>query len=223
LLRLQPGPVWSGKTNDYFAPDDWPCLDNADKDLGGSNPVLFDIPGATPAHYVMGLGKDGLEYLVNRDNFGGVGAALASKAIYGGEIKMGAAAYTTPKGTYVVSYGRAAATGCPTGQSGTMASVKVTPGSPPMLSVAWCANPNGSGSPIFTSSDGTNDALVWNLGAEGTNHLYAWNADTGAAVFAGGVAADVVAGTHHFSTVIAANGRIFVGANNNLYAFTSSP
>ena len=79
VIRLQPGPVFSGSTNDYWAPTNWFTLDNSDTDLGGSGPVLVDVPGATPSALVVALGKDGNAYLLNRDNLrryqraGGVG------------------------------------------------------------------------------------------------------------------------------------------------------
>jgi hypothetical protein len=220
LLRFQAGPVWSGFSTDYFAPDDWPCLDNADLDVGGSNPVLFDVDGGSPSHLVAALGKDGMLYLVDRTNLGGVGNDVASMLMMTGEIKMAATAYTTASGTYVVGYGTPPGVGasCPAGQSGNLVAVKVTPGTPPKLTTAWCADEGGQGSPIFTTSDGTSDALVWAIGAESTEELRAWDADTGALVFSG---TDATPGFHHFSTIIAVNGRIFAAADGTVYAFTS--
>jgi hypothetical protein len=99
--------------------------------------------------------------------------------------------------------------------------VRITPGTPPTMSTAWCADEMGAGSPIFTTSDGTNDALVWALGAEASQQLHAWDADTGAVVLSGGSSADVAPGFHHFSSIIVVKGRIFAGADNALWAFTS--
>ena len=45
VIRLQPGPVFSNSTVDYFAPTNWAALDGSDADLGGSGPVLVDVPG----------------------------------------------------------------------------------------------------------------------------------------------------------------------------------
>lgn len=220
MLRFQAGPVWSGLSTDYYAPVDWPCLDNADLDVGGSNPVLFDLPGDTPAHLAMASGKDGKMYLLDRTNLGGVGAELASMQVMTGPIRMAPAAYTTPNGTYVVAYASAngAGAGCPAGQAGNLVAVKVTPGSPPTLSTAWCANEGGQGSPIFTTSDGASDPLVWAIGAESSETLHAWNADTGAPVLVG---TDSTPGFHHFSTIIVVKGRIFAGADGTLFAFTA--
>jgi len=220
ILRFQPGPVWSGQTTDYWAPDDWPCLDNGDVDVGGSSPVLVDLPSGSPQHLVVALGKDGKMYVADRTNLGGVGHDVASLQIASSEIKMAPAAYTTPRGTYVVAYAAGAGTGCAMG-SGNLIAVKITPGTPPTLSVAWCADEKGQGSPIFTTSDGTRDNLVWAVGADGNNQLRAWDADTGAVVFDGGTGGDVADGSHHFSTIIEVQGRIFSGADGTLHAYTS--
>jgi hypothetical protein len=221
ILRFEPGPIWSGRMSDYWAPDDWPCLDNGDVDVGGSTPVLVDLPSGSSQHLVIAHGKDGKIYVADRTNLGGVGNPAAEKTINEGPIMMAPVAYTTPSGTYVVSYGYSKGIGCPDGQSGNLVAVKITPGTPPTLSVAWCAKQNGAGSPIFTTSDGTHDNLVWAIGADGDNRLRAWDADTGALVFDGGTFADAANGFHHFSTIIEVAGRIYAGADDTLYAYTS--
>ena len=223
ILRFQGGPVWSGQTTDYWAPDDWPCLDNGDVDVGSSSPVLVDLPSGSPRHLVVALGKDGNMYVADRANLGGVGPGVASLNIMSGEIKLTPTVYTTPNGTYLVVLGfgdGGKGVGCASG-SGSLVATKITPGTPPTIAVAWCAPGFGAGSPIFTTSDGTHDNLVWAVGAEGTNMLNAWDADTGAVVFDGGAASNAVVGAHRFSTIIEAKGRIFAGADNTLYAFTT--
>lgn len=220
VLRFQAGPTWSGKTSDYWAPLDWPCLDNNDVDIGGSNPVLVDLPGGSPQHLVLVFGKDGNAYAIDRANLGGVGNAIATLPLDRGEIKMAAAAYSTPNGTYAAVYcANANNSACPGTQTGNLVAVKITPGNPPKLSIAWCADEQGLGSPIFTTTDGVHDNLVWALGAEISNQLRAWDADTGAVVFAGGSSSDVAAGSHHFGTIIDVKGRILAGADGTLYAF----
>ena len=77
IIRFQPGPVFSGLTNDYWAPTNWLALDSNDLDLGGSGALMVDVPGATPSQLVVSLGKDGNAYLLNRTNLGGVSVPLA--------------------------------------------------------------------------------------------------------------------------------------------------
>src|SRR5439155_26428891 len=70
------------------------------------------------------------------------------------------------------------------------------------------------------STDGTNDVIVWGLGAEGDGRLHGIDGDTGNPVFAGGGASGLISGTRRFSTGIAARGRIYVAADSKIYAFT---
>src|ERR1700690_3350721 len=72
LLRLNAGPVFSNLTTDYFTPSNWQALDAGDIDLGGTGPVILDVPGSTPVQLLIGLGKDGKIYLVDRNNLGGI-------------------------------------------------------------------------------------------------------------------------------------------------------
>jgi outer membrane protein assembly factor BamB len=59
---------------------------------------------------------------------------------------------------------------------------------------------------------------VWGLGAEGDGHLHGFDGDTGAQIFSG--AATTITGLHRFNSPIAAKGRIFVGADSGVVAFT---
>src|SRR5207237_6783899 len=81
VIRFQPGPIFSGSPSDYWAPINWQSLDQGDVDLGSSGPLLVDVPGATPSHLVVALGKDRNAYLVNRDNLGGIRAPVASAQV----------------------------------------------------------------------------------------------------------------------------------------------
>jgi hypothetical protein len=56
---------------DSFTPADYFQLDQGDTDLGSGGAMLLpDQPGSTP-HLVVAGGKDGREFLMNRDNLGG--------------------------------------------------------------------------------------------------------------------------------------------------------
>src|SRR5215475_1252369 len=101
VIRFQPGPIFSGSTTDFWAPTNWLNLDGSDTDLGGSGPLLVDVPGATPSHLVVALGKDGKTYLLNRDNLGGISAPVASFQIPLQPVVQAAATYRTNQGTYV--------------------------------------------------------------------------------------------------------------------------
>jgi outer membrane protein assembly factor BamB len=110
--------------------------------------------------------------------------------------------------------------GCP-GPPGDLVALRINPDSPPTFSVAWCASNNGRGSPIVTTTDGTANPIVWTIGAEGTNRLYAYHGETGETLFDGGGPDEQMNFIRRFSTPIAADGRIFVAADDQLYAFTT--
>lgn len=216
IVRLAPGPVFSGLPADYFAPPDWQMLDAGDVDIGGSGPVLFDVPGSLPSALAIALGKNGMAYLLDRANLGGVGPGVASAQVAGNEIINAAAAYRTPTGTYVVFKGAGLA--CPNGP-GDLTAIAIDAGSPPAIRTAWCARQRGEGSPMVTTTDGHADALVWSVGAEGDGRLHGFDGSTGTTVFAGGRPRDAMAGVKRFVTPIAAKGRIYVAGTSALYAF----
>jgi outer membrane protein assembly factor BamB len=228
VVRLQPGATFSGQPADYFTPSNWRALDAGDVDLGGSGPVLIDVPGATPSALVVALGKAGVVHLLDRSNLGGLGKGdgitgegVFSERVADREIINAAAAFSTASGSYVVFRAHAGArgVGCPSGQGGDLVSLRIVPGSPPTVVTAWCADNLGQGSPIVTTTDGRSEAIVWSAGAEGSERLHAWNAETGAPIFAGGSGSDLMGRVRRFTTPIAVKGRILVGGDNRLYAF----
>src|ERR1041384_2501496 len=125
VIRLQPGPVFSGATRDFFTPTNWMSLDASDLDLSGSGPVIVDAPAFPPSQLVLAFGKDGNVFALDRNNLGGIGAQRASLRAVSGQIVNASAAVTTPAGTFVTLHGHRNATGigCPTG-SGDLVTVK---------------------------------------------------------------------------------------------------
>ncbi len=209
VIRLQPGPVFSGATADYWAPTNWLALDSGDTDLGGSGPILIDVPGATPSTLVLALGKDAKAYLLDRNNLGGIAAPLASATVGSGSIIQAAATYRTAQGTYVVFRAN----------SSTMTAFRINATSPPSITTAWSVSQSGRGSPFVTTTEGTNHTIVWVVGSEGTQRVHGYNGDTGAVVYSGGGANELMTGTRRFNTGIVARGRMYLASNNKVYAF----
>jgi hypothetical protein len=58
---------------------------------------------------------------------------------------------------------------------------------------------------------------VWTLGAEGDNRLHGFRGDTGELLITTPGAA--LTGLRHFQTLIATPERLFVGADDGIYAF----
>ncbi len=227
VIRLGPGATFSGEPRDYFVPSNWPHLDAADLDVGGSGPVVLEVPGATPSQVVVALGKNGVAYVLDRQNLGGLGTGdgttgegVQSRHVASGPIITAAAAYTVASGTYVVFTATGTGRGCP-GTPGNLVALKLGATAPPTITVAWCADTPGRGAPIVTTTDGASDPIVWSVGAESSNRLYAFNGETGAVLFAGGGPADQMRLIRRFQTPIAVNGRIVVAADQELYVFTT--
>ena len=209
IIRFQPGPVFSGLSSDFWAPTNWMTLDSGDADLGGSGPLIVDVPGANPSALVVALGKDGNAYLLDWANLGGIGAPLAMAHVSGSAIIQAAATYQTTQGTYVVLNSGA-----------NLTAFRITATAPPAITNIWSVSQNGRGSPFVTSTDGTNNVVVWGIGSEGDQRLHGFDGDTGAVVFSGGGANELMAGTHRFNTGIALQGRIYLANDNKVYAFS---
>jgi hypothetical protein len=220
VIQLASGDTF-GAITAYFAPSNWKMLDNTDLDLGTA-PVVFDLFGSTPSALVLAFGKDGNAYLLDRGNLGGVGRALSATAnndytlhVASDEIISAPVVYTTPTATYVAFKG--AGSICTSG-AGDLAALKIVPGTPPTLAASFCAQ-GGAGSPMVTTSDGHNDAIVWTLGAEANNRLNAFDGDSGAAINFTGHSVNIP-NMRRYNAAIAAKGRIFVPADRAVVAFT---
>jgi PQQ enzyme repeat len=205
IIRLQAGPVFSGQPTDYWAPTNWQQLDGGDTDLGGCSAILIDVPGATPSQLVLATGKDGNAYLVNRNNLGGIAAPVAQLNVDGVIGGQSSATYTTGQGTYFVF--RAA--------GNLVKAYKITAESPPNIVLAWSVSQSGQGSPWVTTTDGTNNAIVWVVGAEGDGRLHGYNGDTGTPIYTG----DQMTGTRKWNSGMVARGSIYVANDNKVYKF----
>ncbi len=212
VIRLQPGPVFSGSTTDYWAPINWAALDSGDTDLGGSGPILVDVPGATPSALAVALGKDGMAYLLNRNNLGGVGTPLAQLSVNTGTIIQAAASYRTAMGTYVVFRGSSSAT----------RTFRINAANPPSITTTWAVTgASGRSSPIVTSTDGTNNSVVWVVGSAGDQRLHGYHGDTGAVIFGGGGANELMTGTRGYNAnTIAARNHLYVAGDNKVFSFS---
>jgi hypothetical protein len=199
-------------------PLNWLDLDNWDFDLGGCGPLLVDVPGATPSHLVVALGKDAKVYLVNRDNLGGISDPLASAQLTGSSIIQAAVTYRTKQATYVAYRV----------DSSSLKAFRITATNPPTIAGDWIATrlDGGCGSPFVTTTDGSSNPIVWVIGTagwgiEGDQQLHAYDGETGAVVYAGGGPNELIPGTHSYSTTgVVARGRIYIAGDNRVYAFT---
>jgi hypothetical protein len=211
IIRLQAGPIWTGQISDYWAPLDWFTLDSQDNDLGSSGPLIVDVPGATPSHLVVAMGKSGDAYLLNRDNLGGITTPVASAHVSNDRIINAAVTYTTEQGPNVVFHS----------DGSLLIAFRISATNPPSIVDNWSVTLAGRGSPFVTSSDGMNDMVVWAVGTEpgGDQRLHGYDGNTGTLVYAGGGANELMDNARRFNTGIVARGRIYVATDNKVYAF----
>jgi hypothetical protein len=221
VVRLSPQLTFSGGTIDYFTPSNWYQMDAKDLDLGSSQPILLDMPGAAHPKLTVAMGKTGVVHVLDRTNLGGLGAGngtsgegLASALVSTDELRNAAAAFTAASGTYVVFKGNGV--GCATNAD--VAAVKVGSGDPPSLSLAWCAATDSDGSPIVSTTDGSSEPVVWTVGADGDGRVHALDGETGAILFGGGTSYQMPVA--RYQSAILVKGRALWAHNAGLTAFT---
>lgn len=215
VLRLKPGLARPTGAANLFTPANWKDLDNSDTDLGGTAAVPFPVAaGASRVGRLLALGKDGHAYLLNSQYLGGIGHQLLNQQVSNSRIITGPAVYVGPHATMV---GFSNLAGLSSNCSGTSLTMLRITASPDAISTSWCAPLSGSGAPIITTTDGTANPIVWIAGAQGDNQLHGFDLFTGKTLFAGGGTG--MSGLHPYGTLIAANHRLYVAADNGVYAF----
>jgi hypothetical protein len=201
-----------------FYPSNWAHLDGNDLDFGSSSPVIVQAGGTS---YVAALTKNGELYLLNAANLGGTdpgnlvppGGAELKVAQDGMSVRTAPAAYTSDTGAHV-TFNANGAEGCPAGAGTSIMSVLLTGASPPVPKVAWCAGTSSQTSPIVTTSDGKNDALVWFVNG---SSLVALDGDTGAVVV---TATGQCSNVRQWTSPIAVKGRIVAGGDGSLCSWS---
>jgi len=221
VIRLSTDLKRPTSRRDFFAPADWKTLDDYDEDLGGANPLPVDVRDRSDGgRLVLALGKDGKAYLLNRDNLGGIGGALAVEKVARDPIITAPAVYPVSDGGALVAF-EGHGSGCPSGMSNpglTVLKIRAHPS--PMISTAWCGSVDGRGSPIVTTTADGSNPIVWIVGAEGDSRLHGFRGDTGEPVFKGGGPRDAMEGLRHLVAILATEGRLFIAGDGRIYAFT---
>lgn len=217
VLRFGPDLARPVAARDYFAPSDWRILDNADLDLGGTAPIPLDVPSARGVRrLILAIGKNGDAYLLDRDNLGGVGGALASAHV--SALRTIASPAVFPGGDAVFVALQEDGADCPPdGPGNEIVVLRIRAEPAPAIDTAWCGKvASYHGSPIVTTTDGRSNPIVFALGAERDNRLYAFRGDDGELL---ALLPKLLNGTRRFQTLVAADGRLYVTGAGRLYAF----
>jgi fibronectin type 3 domain-containing protein len=212
---------WGFKVLDYFSPSNNQSLNAGDTDLGsGGTTILPDSVGnAAHPHLLIGSGKEGKIYLIDRDNMGKFDPNNVVTDHVVEEQKelsgvLNAAAYFNNTIYYVPGYGGSAATFSIANGSAAY-SVSATHTTTDTFG-------NLSGSPTI-SANGTTNAIMWALNANGDNTLRAYNASTLAELWTSNQATGnrdaLVGSVLKFTVPTVADGQVFVGTSTSLVAY----
>jgi len=206
--------------SDYFTPFNQATLEATDADLGSSGPMLFPDQSTGPAHLLLGAGKQGKIYLVNRDNMGHFNAVDDSQIQQVLPAAMGPAF-----GTAAYFNGRIYV-------HGIQDVLKVFTLSGGLLSTS----PTVQGTTTFgfpgatpnISADGATNGIVWELQSDGAANgtlavLHAADASTAAQLYSSGSSSDQAGPAVKFTVPTVANGKVYVGTQTQLNVYGLRP
>ncbi len=214
--------------DDYFIPSNFHALDQADRDIGSGAPIaLPDQPGDHP-HLLVGAGKDGRIFLMDRDNMGGLnnppngpdlvlqtvpnalsGGSWDTPAYFDAGDPNGPFIYYVGNGDHVKAFQlvNGLLTTSPTSQS------------PTAFSGSYGATP-------IVTAKGTKHGIVWALENRSNNlTLHAYDATNLANELynSNQVDSDRMGQGVKFASPSAADGEVFVPTSNSLEIFGLIP
>jgi hypothetical protein len=235
LLSTPTGLVANIDSKSVFMPRNVVYLNETDEDLGGGGGVI--LPDLTMTDGTKSIewdlittgGKEGVVYLLDRNNLGGIGNSLFSKLYFGdpkirdlGEIRAVPAFFSAGSAGQFLFY-----PGEDAGVDGEHALVGLKLGlgadGKPSLTQVWTlpADLQRPASPAV-SSDGANNGIVWLVepdltteGGMGPGVLHAYDALTGKELYNSNQNATRDALTHarKFAGPVIVGGKVFVGVD----------
>ncbi len=205
---------WGLKIVDYFAPYNDHALDSADRDLGSGGPtVLPDSAGSTAhPHLLIGGGKEGKFYLVDRDNMGKFGTTdnVVQTFAMANSGSFSVCAYFNGRFYTSAGYG-----GTTSSWPLTNAAISTGSGqnSPDQIAFPGC-------SPYITAN-GTANGVVW-VTDKGTGQLRAYDAANLATELwtsNQNATRDALGSAVKFSVPTPVNGHVYVGTADHLVVY----
>ena len=200
----------------YFTPSDQLADEDGDNDFGsGGTAILADLSGEPVAHLLMGGGKDGALYVLNRDRLGGLGDSAAVQ-----KIDTGYGLFAT--GAYWNFYFYIA------GLGGPITAYQLNPSLPLLTAVGASRTRFGfPGSTPSISAFGSQNGVLWALDNSqyctnqsngcGPAVLHAYSATNltqelwNSSMTAGDSAGNAV----KFAVPTVANGKVYIGTRGN--------
>ena len=213
---------------DYFTPSDQANLNSADRDHGSGGAAILMDPSAGPvAHLLIGGGKAGVLYLLNRDNMGGFDSntnhVVQSLVVSGNEILATAAVwnnslYIAASGNPLRQFPFNSSTGqfggashsSPQSFGGKGATPSVSASSSSANGIVWALDSGAYGTPCCANGPAVLHAYdAANVGTE------LWNSSQGT----GNAAGNAV----KFTVPTVANGKVYVGTRGELSVYGLLP
>lgn len=172
----------------YFAPSDWISLNQGDVDLGTTGPILIDN-----SQLAFQVGKEGVGYLLNPTNLGGINGSLFSSQVcdsaYSADAYFNSVIYVPcTNGLFALEL------------NGSISNPSFVPD--------WNTNSFTSGAPLVAGG------AVWIIDTDNAT-LIALNPATGQTMYAYNLANSV-----HFQTPSSAYGKIFAGEGQQIVAIS---
>jgi uncharacterized repeat protein (TIGR03806 family) len=209
--------------SDYFTPYNQAAMASGDNDLGSGGPLLLpdSVGSINHPHLILGGGKAGIIFLVDRDNMGKYnGPSGADMDVQ--EIATGMFFFSTPAYfNYMIYY---------QGKGSVMSAFTITNGyivpTPVSSSLTSFA---GYGTTPSISANGTNNGIVWTIQTDGSTP-----SDNGAAVLHAYNATNLTLELYNSSQLLSrdnpgggvkytvptiANGKVYVGAQYALSVY----
>ena len=204
--------------SDYFTPYNQSSLEAVDGDLGSGGALLLPDQSVGPSHLMVGAGKQGTIYLLNRDNMGrfqpgsdsqvvqslpGPYSMFGTPAYFRNTVYM-AAAQDRLK-AYALSNGRLSLSKQSTSVFGWPGATAVISANGSSNAIVWALETNGSGAPAVLHAYSAADVSI---------ELYNSNQNSGR---------DYPGGAVKFTVPTIVNGKVYVGAQGQLSVFGLLP
>jgi hypothetical protein len=215
FLKLSTG---SGiNVSSFFSPNNQASLSGGDLDLGSGGAAILVDQATAPNHLVIGGGKEGLLYLLNRDSLGGnshddsgaVQIFSVDNRIFATPAFWQNTLYIGPMKDHIKSYTLNTGTG----------RFNTSPAS---------QSPSSFGFPGATpsiSSQGSSKGIVWAIEKAGRAVLHAYDAtNLGTELWnSGNNGADQAGQAVKFTVPTVANGKVYVGTDSEISVYGLSP
>ena len=231
-----PSPVGSFTIADYFTPSDQAALLSEDIDLSPGGPMLLPDQPTSPTHLMVGGGKEGTLYLVDRDNMGQYSATgnnivqTLSDAVGGRStcVNTGSQPYTRCLFTQPAFWQNQVFYQAPYDNLKDFRLFNGQLSNPPILSSV--ATFGGSGAPPVVSANGATNGIVWsNVTAKASpSVLTAYDAaNITRVLYASSMAGsrDTAGNSVIWTEPTVANGKVYIAGSTqlNVYGLLTPP